>query len=605
MSKLLNLHYYEIPNYEKHKATLIDLFLKYGNIPAEQFSQLDEDGREQMDIFFSAILKTLSFLHKKYDNFDLSKLDIPDKNDLPFLQDHDLSVSSLYMARVLKNIYSVGFSTKNDSLGVCKLYYGPRLSIKRINASIPRFKAALIRTDERILITDETDTRQVFLNNRFYENVVGMEKYGFLITQHLLSNPEIMEKFYSGEEGWKDDIFKSILENKYSKQKLKDPEFMNNFLGAIESVRDLICYAKPILEEKFKYLPRVLTEKVMVHEILHSASYVNTDVYSASNRDKVLKYSKVNDAVCALLKPIYNILYTTNFFYETATEKMATDIMNSGIIVRDLEKHNGFLYLIKKQTNSSYSTNDSNIRLLEILASRRRGGDVNVHYITNHEEDCFYDQFTRLYIDKEDKGAPRDIIVSRFNSIHRKTIDGHKMISSSSKSKQLKGKQMALDAIRETETLQADIIGEYHDTVFADFKDRCNIVGGQKVTPEELLGIRKDISAMGELLQLSYNIDGRTKDTVAVRELILGKDTSFRDMTADLTVAELNLLIKVGALEPTENLTEYISLRQSFEKVENQLLRDDRESFRDVVPRNEWDRANNFYSFIEEQEGWL
>ena len=67
----------------------------------------------------------------------------------------------------------------------------------------------------------------------------------------------------------------------------------------------------------------------------------------------------------------------------------------------------------------------------------------------------------------------------------------------------------------------------------------------------------------------------------------------------------MNLLIKADALEPTENLTEYISLRQSFEKVENQLLRDDRESFRDVVPRNEWDRENNFYSFIEEQEGWL
>lgn len=603
MSKILDLHYNSIPNYERHKATLKELFLKYGNIPVDQFSQLDENGQDQMDLFFSAILRTLSFLHKNYGRVDLSNVSIPDKETLPFLEDHELSVSSLYMARILKNIYNVGFSTKNDSLGVCKLYYGPRLSIKRIEAMVPRFKAALIRTNERILITDERNRQQVILNERFYNEVVGMKEYGFLITQHLLANSNIMDSFCAGNEEWKDMLFKSILASKYSKEQLKDPEFMGKFIVAIESVRGLIQYAKPILDEKFKDLPRILAEKVMVHELLHSASYVNEESFDADNRMKVLKYAKVNDAICAMLRPLFNVLYTRNFFYETATEKLATDIMNSGLFVRDLEKHNGFLYLLKKQTNSAYATNDCNIRLFEILAARKPTGDINTHYLTNHNEEEFYSQFTNLYANepnKDGKLSPKEIIISRFNSVHRKTTDGHKLSTSGSKSKQAKGQQMAFEAIKETEGLQADIVSEYYQTVFSEFSLRCKASGYKGITSEELLLIRQDISAMGELLQLSYNMDARTPTTLTVRDTILGRGSTFRDMTADLPVSQLSVLIKAGALAETENLTEYISLRQSFEKVENRLLRENREEFKDVVPSNELDRTNLFFNLMEE-----
>ena len=605
---ILDLHYNEIPNFEKHKATLMELFLRYGNIPQEQFSQIDEDGQEQMDLFFSAILRTLSFLHKKYDGVDLSKVNIPDKDDLPFLEDHELTVASLYMARLFKNIYSVGFSTKNDSLGVCKLYYGPRLSTKKIEAMIPRFQSALIRNDDRILITDPRSKAQKYLNDKFFSEVVHMDNYGFLITQHMLTNKGIMESFCAGDDSWKDDLFKSILAGKYSKAKLKDPDFMKNFISAIESVGDMIRYAKPILEEKFKDLPRILYEKVMVHELLHSASFVNKESFNAENRDRILKYAKVNDVVSAMLSPIFNVLFVRDFFYETETERIATEIMNSGIIVREIENYKGFWYLIKKQTNSGYSTNDSNMRLMGILAVRKCGG-ADVHYLTDHDEKEYYEQFPALYqkvlSGPKNKMSPQEIVISRFNLIHRSITDGRKMSASSSRSKHDKGRGMILKGLKETESLQADIVREYNESVLAEFRERCATSSFKGVSPDELLAIREDIEAMGSLLQLGYDFERRTSDTIAIRDSIFGKDSTFRDMTADLPAMQISLLIRAGALAPTENLIEYLSLRQNFEQIENQLFRNDRENFEGVVPSNELDKQNSLFNFISGQDEWL
>ena len=148
--------------------------------------------------------------------------------------------------------------------------------------------------------------------------------------------------------------------------------------------------------------------------------------------------------------------------------------------------------------------------------------------------------------------------------------------------------------------MQADIISEYYQTVFSEFSLRCKTSGYKGISPEELLLIRQDISTMGELLQLSYNMDARTSTTLAVRDTILGKGSTFRDMTADLPVSQLSVLIKAGALAETENLTEYIVLRQNFEKVENRLLRENREEFKGVVPSNELDRTNLFFNIMEE-----
>ena len=588
------IHYRPIADFEKKKQQMKKIFLEKGNIPIEHLKSIDENGNDKMDLFWSAIIRTVEYFHKNYKESEIPRDAIPDVSSFHVFDElESVPAAALYLSRLLTNVSYVGFESSSDSLGVSSEYLGPRLNMDRIQKTCMNAASKLIYTNRNRFFTDEKATKTGIAKNHCLNSEVLSTDEGTYISKFLMANPTVMSKFCTGDSSWQDEMLQCVLKNasKEEKKQLLKKDKFSAVINKINEARDILVETFPVLQEKIYPIYKVVPEKVMIHECLHSASFLSLDIPSQKERDRMFRHRKVVERICNIATPILTFLYGSDYIYETQTEKIATDIMNANYYFSATYPIGTKKFILKKSTVSAYSTNDTNIHMLECLSRNGNIRTQDIEYLTNREHPQYLSEcqetcgLEKIVGNHKSKG-PYSVARERFNKIHtsllRKT------------SNQSKREEILKEVHGEIDSLQADIVTDYTNTKFGEFLKDCQDRKYQNVSEEELLQIRADIEQMGDALMLTTDTTTVSGEKSEVQKTVFGKHSDLTDFTANLPVNQLSMLIETGVIEQTENINSYINLRQSFEQVENQLLKNDFKRYSAVVPKTDFDRTSRF-----------